>query len=509
MQKQRMIENEKDLFCQNNHSQPVLMIDLDPSLKLNQKLLCQECIAFMKQKSNSIGFQKAIEMIEKNRQEFQEFLENMINIEIINVESLKNQIINLKSQLVLQLDQLLRNIKDWIDNLQSIVLQYSKYSLFKELDSIILNQYSNKNDKLDLSNQITSLNNARSNKSKFWLTSFTTFPQYQNCIEILNRIEESQKLIQQQFQLSPKQLEFINDSKEQKEKCRAIAFDPTGKIMVSTSDNEIKIWNFDHGQITLTDTLQGHQGAVYSLIYSKFKNCFFSGSRDNSIRLWKQLDGINKWQSSKPCYEHQDFIYCMIITEKEDQLVSGSTDTSIKVWRVDYNNNELQFLYSLEKHTTPIVSLSLNQSGNVLVSCGYDGTIIIWQKKQGRHVKFLKENQFIWVAYKSNYVCVFEYTNGVYQENKEKRVQFKKDNKGLINWAFFPIIYNKDKNLICLRHVFHICILKVQDDGKLIIIQELDIQNQGCYGAITSNGQYLTYWGGKNSKYETYEILYQ
>ncbi|CAD8198836.1 unnamed protein product [Paramecium octaurelia] len=518
-----MIENENDLVC-SLHKQPAILVNLDSQLELNQRLLCQQCSDFIEPSSNFFGFKKAVLMIEENRKNIVEFLQSKIDGDLRHVESLYNQIIALKSYLVQLLDQLIGNTNDWVQNLQSAYQGQNKYRFFKELNSIIPNQKIEQNEKLNLTNQITKINNAWSNKFKLYLGSFQQYPQYQKCQEILNQINESDCLPQQKAS-GPTKLVLIDDQTEQQEKCKAIAFDPTGKIMISTSDNNIKMWNFEQGKITLINTLQGHKENIYCLVYSKVQNCFLFGASDNTIRLWKEQNN-NQWQSFQAQEEHKDPIYCLILTEKEDQLISGSIDQSIKVWMVDFNENKLQFLQSLVKLTAFVVSLSLNDSGQDLVSCGSDGTIIIWRKgennqwnfqqvvtnslqEQGKHVKFLNENQFIWLAHKSNYVCVFESTDGVYQENIENRVQFQKDNQAQANWPFFPIIYNRDKNLLCLRHIFHICILKIEEKGKLSIIQQLDYQNQGSYGTVTNKGEYLVYWGSRENKYETYKIQYE
>ncbi|CAD8065768.1 unnamed protein product [Paramecium sonneborni] len=374
--------------------------------------------------------------------------------------------------------------------------------------------------------------------------------------QIINQDKEQKKqitdnVIIQQQQLSPYKLQFIDDSIQQEEWCNAIVFDPTGKIMVSINGEDIIIWNINNRKINHAHLLQGHSQNVSCLIYSLINNYFISGSFDNSIRIWKYQNN-NQWQSSKPYNEHKHCISCIILTSKEDQLISCSFDRSIKVWIIDLNNNELKLLYSLEKHTDYVFSLSLNQTERVLVSCGVDGQIIIWKKQlnsqwqfqikfyisnyqtyfffkffmqiilincnyynktikeYGFHVKFLQENQFIWVPYSSHNLCVFECKDeDQYQENIEKRIQFQKDNQRGVNYLLFPIIYNKDKNLICLRRAQHIFIIKVQINGFLSIVEQLDCQDCYIYGSLTNNGQYLVYWGEKTKKYKTYEILYK
>ncbi|CAK86534.1 unnamed protein product (macronuclear) [Paramecium tetraurelia] len=472
-----------------------------------------QCIEDLQSDSHkTTEFNKAM-IIEEGRQKLLESLEYLIKINTQKVESLQIEIISLKSSLIQKLDQILDITKDWISNQQK---QNIAQSFLKEIDLIIKNQQF-QDDHIILGNSIIFLNKGWIHKITKNLELFKTFSEYQNCNQILSNLGGLQS------QQSTFQLEFIDDSIQQKEACRAIVFDPKGKKMVSTSGKEIKIWNFENGKIKLVQSLQEHEELVNCLVFSQKQDYFISGSSDKSIRLWKQSN--NKWQSSKKYNDHKGMIQCLILTQKEDQLISCCKEKLIKIWIVDFSSDQLKPQYSLEKHNGIVYSLSLNESESVLVSCGSD-SIIMWDKgknnkwkffqvfKQtqqeiGCHVKFLKEDQFIWLPERSNHLCVFEqYKDGEFQENQKKRVCFSKTS-GYLNEFNFPIIYNKDQNLIFLRHKMHICILKVQNDGYLSIVQEFDCKHWCIYGTITNNGQYLTFWGGGKNNYETYKIQRQ
>ncbi|CAD8057989.1 unnamed protein product [Paramecium sonneborni] len=554
MFKLKMIENVQDLDCQMKHKYPIAQVVLDPQLQQNQRLLCQQCIADYETNAKTIGFKKVIQDIEYKKKKSLESIEYLIKQYINNIKSFQTQIGTLKSNIIEQLDHMIDYTKYWILNLKSTGSQYFEYSLFKELD-LLINQQSTQNDYINLRNQIKNLNDCWNTKINSKLEIFKSFQVYQQCKNILNNlIELSQDLQQtnsspviqqninsvteqdnqvynnlipqQNYQQSFSKLKLFGNSIKQLDICNAIVFDQKSKIMVSTSKNDIKIWNFNNGIIKQIHSLQGHSKQVKCLVYSQINNYFVSGSVDGQIRIWKYYNDT-QWQSSIPQNEHKEDIYDIILTQKEDQLISCSQDQSIKVWMVDINKNELKFLQSLVKHIDGVCSLSLNRSEKVLVSCGLDANIIIWKKKTntewifqyvvnqsiqevGSHVKFLRENQFIWLSQVSNTICVFETKQSdFYQESTEKRVQFRKNFEGYSNLEGFPIIYNRFRNIICLRHMCHICILEEQNDGYFSIVEELDCQDWSIQGTITNDGQYLVLWGDEKKIYETYKILYQ
>ncbi|CAD8215482.1 unnamed protein product [Paramecium octaurelia] len=218
----------------------------------------------------------------------------------------------------------------------------------------------------------------------------------------------------------------------------------------------------------------------------------------------------------------------IIFHQNEDLLFSGSYDKSIKVWKVDFNQNQLIFLYSLDKHNDEVMSLSLNQSEDKLVSCADNqNQIIIWERRQnnqfefkyfvkqsiqekGLKVKFIKDNQFIWITggKEIDKLYVFEIEQGIFQENKDKTIQLIANNQNVDEYRF-PIVYNKERNLILVRHKTYIYIIREINDAKYKIYHQLNCETIGIFGTITNNGQYLVYWDSKKQEYSTYELLNQ
>jgi WD40 repeat protein len=80
--------------------------------------------------------------------------------------------------------------------------------------------------------------------------------------------------------------------------CSALAFNQVGSIMVSGCKCNIKVWSFHKGKLSKLKTLTEHCDYVYCLVFSKKLNWFASGSRDFTIRGWKEEE--NNWISSQP-----------------------------------------------------------------------------------------------------------------------------------------------------------------------------------------------------------------
>ncbi|CAD8130665.1 unnamed protein product [Paramecium sonneborni] len=318
-------------------------------------------------------------------------------------------------------------------------------------------------------------------------------------------------------------IKLIDNSIKQTIECYAISFNSSGSLMISASNQDIKVWNFAQGRLKEITTLKEHTNTIFCLQFSQKSNSFISADNVNSIRCWKQINE-KEWKSSNQKQTNQ--IYCLILNQSENELVSGGKEYSIKIWQIDFKKNKLSYLYSLDKHTNYVSGLSFNKSENMLVSCGYDNQIIIWKKdnKQkwlfdyvvtqpvqvsGCRLCFINDNQFIWLTgnqVSKDCISMFELKDGTYQENLDKEVKLIKNDK---TWDLnlYPIFYNKEKSLMVIKHKLHVYIIKISNNGQLNIITQIEYESTYIFGALSNDGRYLVTWNKAGQKYDTYEIL--
>ncbi|CAD8191338.1 unnamed protein product [Paramecium pentaurelia] len=492
------------------------------------------------------SFTKVLQLIQENQKQKQESVENVIMISIKLIEQLQKDLYQLKSNVVQQLDYLNENVNEWIKQVLIIGQQNVTYSFYDELDKLInqkkLDEF---NEKL-LIDQINKINQSWNQKFNKKLILFKQFKESQKCEEILQKLgnineinireqimneiqlqliqddNEQNQFSQQLMMYKQVQFKLIDDSNQQIGYCQAIVFNKDGSIMVSSNNCEIRIWNFEQGRFKLSNSYNKHTNPVYCMVYSKQKNSFISGGGLQEIFCWQQINK-NEWKCSQPFKQHKDQVYCLILNKQEDQLISGGLDCRIIVWQVDFIKNDLTFLYSLDKHSNIVFSISLNQSETVLASCGYH-ELIIWGKESqgkwefkykqsvsaGQKIHFINNQQFLWVPLDKQIddLLEFELQNGVFKQNQDKTITLIKNHE-CEDCVFFPIIHNKDRNVILIRHKHHIYLIRQLNDGKFKILASINCQDKESYGTMTNNGQYLVFWDNKSKKYSSYEILYQ
>ncbi|CAD8088642.1 unnamed protein product [Paramecium primaurelia] len=519
MSKSKMIETEENFLCLSHQNEKICMIVLDPKLDKNKKFFCKSCLNNFESDAKTIGLQRILEIIEQiidtNNNECEKIINETIQ-QLIKINKITEE---LKTSFLNLFDSIIGITSQWINNLQDQKEQQNQYSFYEELDNYIKNKNTNFIQRKKLINKI---NNSSMLKLHKTLSDYHLNKDKFNLGELKKQFF---KIIQSnQFDQGDINLQQIDQSVKQTDSCKAIVFDFSGSIMLSTKDNDIQVWKFEDGTIQLINTLVCHTNLVSCLVYSKKQNSFISGSVDNAIICWQRINQID-WNYSQAYKQHTKSVKCILLNSKEDILFSGSDDTSINVWKVEFNKNQLTYLYSLNKHKNSINSLSLNKSENYLVSCAQDQNgIIIWEYQSqnkfvykylvkqsiqdyGLKVQFIKDNQFIWITGDKDFdqMYVFELKERVFQENLEKTIQLDKNNQPLDEFRF-PIVYNEEKNLIVVRHKTHIYIIRLMNDGKFKIVNKLNFNTNKIFGTISNNGDYLVFWDDYIKQYSIYEL---
>ncbi|CAD8204818.1 unnamed protein product [Paramecium pentaurelia] len=192
---------------------------------------------------------------------------------------------------------------------------------------------------------------------------------------------------------------------------------------------------------------------------------------------------------------------CILLNSNEDLLFSGTME---------------------DKHDNYVIALSLNQSETQLVSCASsDKLIIILEKREydefefkyfvkqtisdfGFKIKFIKDNQFIGQLVVKKQLISLYLNQKKDNFKKIKRIQL---NNQILNYYSFPLVYNKERNLIVVIYKTYFDIIREMNQGKFKIVDQLNCETFRIFGIIANNGQYLVYWDEKNEGYSTQELF--
>ncbi|NEQ75681.1 MAG: WD40 repeat domain-containing protein [Okeania sp. SIO2C9] len=151
------------------------------------------------------------------------------------------------------------------------------------------------------------------------------------------------------------------------------------KIVSGSSDNTIKVWNLETGE--LIRTLTGHDRPVNSVSISNDGKKIVSGSGDNTIKVWNLETG----KEIRTLTGHNGWVYSVSISNDGKKIVSGSSDNTIKVWNLETGKE----IRTLTGHNGRVYSVSISNDGKKIISGSDDKTIKVWNLEKGKEIRTL------------------------------------------------------------------------------------------------------------------------
>lgn len=115
----------------------------------------------------------------------------------------------------------------------------------------------------------------------------------------------------------------------------SVCLSPEQAIIASNSQEEIKVWDFDSGE--LRHNLTGHCGMVYCLAISPDGQTLASGCEDYTIKLWNLKTGELIYTLGDDQSEFRGDtspVYSVAFSPDGQTLISGQRNGMIKIWRV-------------------------------------------------------------------------------------------------------------------------------------------------------------------------------
>ena len=160
------------------------------------------------------------------------------------------------------------------------------------------------------------------------------------------------------------------------------------KLVSSSWDKTLKVWNINKDSLTPIKTLEGHNNGVFQAI-PLTKDTIASGSEDKTIRIWN----INTYKTELHTLQ-EDFDVCSLIKLKnKDEMVSGGGGgNSVSFWNIKtftkVHSVECCYCWSYNG----IIELPNN---HIAVSGGYSSTIDVIDIMKYQRVKQIECEDYI------------------------------------------------------------------------------------------------------------------
>ncbi|KAF9435125.1 hypothetical protein BGZ76_006854 [Entomortierella beljakovae] len=227
---------------------------------------------------------------------------------------------------------------------------------------------------------------------------------------------------------------------------RTVALSSDDELLCSASNNSLKIWNtktsscirtmecgyalccaflpgnrhvivgtktghlelFDLGSSLMIESIEAHEGAIWSLQVRPDRRGLVTGSADKDVKFW-DFDMIEEQigQSIKKrlslvhmrTLKMSDDVLCVRYSPDQKIVAVSLLDATVKV----FYHDTLKFFLSLYGHKLPVLSMDISSDSNLLVTCSADKNIKLWgldfgdcHKSLFGHQESIMAVQFVW-----------------------------------------------------------------------------------------------------------------
>ncbi|XP_046847985.1 WD repeat-containing protein 3-like [Xenia sp. Carnegie-2017] len=164
--------------------------------------------------------------------------------------------------------------------------------------------------------------------------------------------------------------------------CLSSLFVPGDRhVVVGTKAGKLEIFDVSSG--SLLETVDAHDGAIWSLCLAPDNTLFASGSGDKDVKFW-EFDLITDENYSTTsqrlsiCHARtlkmNDDVMCVKFSLNQKFIAVALLDFTMKIFFTD----TLKFFLSLYGHKLPVVTMDISTDNVLLVSGGVDKNIKIW-----------------------------------------------------------------------------------------------------------------------------------
>ncbi|KAH3675474.1 hypothetical protein WICMUC_002763 [Wickerhamomyces mucosus] len=155
-------------------------------------------------------------------------------------------------------------------------------------------------------------------------------------------------------------------------------------IVVGTRNGDLELYDLATSQ--LLDSVQAHEGAIWSLDLFSNGQSMITGSADKSLKFWdfkieqELIDGTSDKYISKmkifhnKTMEMNEDILALKISSDDKYLAVSLLDNTVKVFFLD----TLKFYLSLYGHKLPVLSIDISTDGKLIITSSADKNIKIW-----------------------------------------------------------------------------------------------------------------------------------
>nr|XP_054322940.1 WD repeat-containing protein 3 isoform X1 [Pongo pygmaeus] len=151
------------------------------------------------------------------------------------------------------------------------------------------------------------------------------------------------------------------------------------QVVIGTKTGKLQLYDLASGN--LLETIDAHDGALWSMSLSPDQRGFVTGGADKSVKFWdfelvKDENSTQKRLSVKQTRTLQldEDVLCVSYSPNQKLLAVSLLDCTVKIFCVD----TLKFFLSLYGHKLPVICMDISYDGALIATGSADRNVKIW-----------------------------------------------------------------------------------------------------------------------------------
>lgn len=151
------------------------------------------------------------------------------------------------------------------------------------------------------------------------------------------------------------------------------------QVIIGTKTGKLQLYDLASGN--LLETIEAHEGALWSMSLSPDQRGFVTGGADKSVKFWdfelvKDDNSTQKRLSVKQTRTLQldEDVLCVGYSPNQKLLAVSLLDCTVKIFYVD----TLKFFLSLYGHKLPVICMDISYDGALIATGSADRNVKIW-----------------------------------------------------------------------------------------------------------------------------------
>ena len=153
----------------------------------------------------------------------------------------------------------------------------------------------------------------------------------------------------------------------QSEPVRDLAFHPDGRMLAVAGESAVTLWDTTSGNVL--NTIQGHEGPINSLAFSRDGAYLATASDDSTARIWQIPSG----ELVLALAGHNGAVLDVAFNGDGSRLATGGVDKTARLWDAETG----QILRTIQGHTAAVTAVTFSPGDQFLTTASKDSTIQI------------------------------------------------------------------------------------------------------------------------------------